>query len=152
MNTVCLPVLTYGCQLWYHKGGKGVKTHVNCLQAVQNEMVKVVASSFCMAPCEALLEITHMLPMCHFLRKLTHTSALRLYRLLQASQLLHCLGPEWYVPCQGDHQLVVPLPPVPGQGTLCPTALEALTVWVPSDGPHVDIKISAPWEVPNWGT
>ena len=46
MDAVCLPVFTYGCQLWYHKGGKGVKALVNCLQAVQNEMVKVVASSF----------------------------------------------------------------------------------------------------------
>ena len=46
MNTVCLPILTYGCQLWYREGGKGVKMHVNKLQAVQNEMVKVVARSF----------------------------------------------------------------------------------------------------------
>ena len=67
MNAVCLPVLTYGCQLWYHEGGKGVKTHVNRLQMVQNEMVKVVAGSFRMAPREALLEITRMLPMRHFL-------------------------------------------------------------------------------------
>ena len=111
MNAVCLPVLTYGCQLWYREGGKGVKAHVNCLQMVQNEMVKVVAGSFRTAPQEALLEITRMLPMRHFLSKLTHTSALRLYRLPQASQLLHRLGPEWYVPRQGDHPLVVPLPP-----------------------------------------
>ena len=93
-----------------------------------------------------------MLPMRHFLSKLTHTSALRLYRLLRASQLLHRLGPEWYVLRQGDHPLVVPLPPVPGWGTMRPTALEALTAWVPSDGPRVDVTVSAPWEVPNWGS
>ena len=92
-----------------------------------------------------------MLPMHHFLSKLTHTSALHLYRLLRASQLLGHLGPEWYVPHQGDHSLVVPLPPVPGQGMLRPTALEALAVWVPSDGPCVNVMVSAPWEVPNWG-
>ena len=63
MNAVCLPVLTYGCQLWYREGGKGVKAHVNRLQTVQNEMVKVVAGSFRTAPREALLEITCMLPM-----------------------------------------------------------------------------------------
>ena len=114
-------------------------------------MIKVVAGSFRMAPCEALLEITCMLPMHHFLSKLTHTSALHLYRLPWASQLLHHLGPEWYAPHQGDHPLVVPLPPVPGWGTLRPTALETLTAWVPSDGPRVDVTVSAPWEVPNWG-
>ena len=32
MNAVCLPVLTYRCQLWYREGGKGVKAHVNRLQ------------------------------------------------------------------------------------------------------------------------
>ena len=41
---------------------------------------------------------------------------------------------------------------MPGRGTLRPTALEALAAWVPSDGPHVDVAVSAPWEVPNWGT
>ena len=24
-------------------------------------------------------------------------------------------------------------------------------MWVPSDGPCVDVTVSAPWEVPNWG-
>ena len=89
--------------------------------------------------------------MCHFLSKLTHTSALRLYRLPRASQLLRRLGPEWYVPHQGDHRSVVPLPPVPGRGKLRPTALEALAAWVPSDRPRVDVTVSTPWEVPNWG-
>ena len=46
---------------------------------------------------------------------------------------------------------MVPLPPVPGRGKLRPTALEALATWVPSDGPRVNVAVSAPWEVPNWG-
>ena len=117
-------------------------------------MVKVVAGAFRTAPREALLELTRMLPMRHHLAKLTHTSALRLYRLPRASQLLHRLGPEWYVPSQCDHSLVVapppPLSPVPGRGNLRPTALEALATWVPSDGPRIDVTAIAPWEVPNW--
>ena len=47
---------------------------------------------------------------------------------------------------------MVPQPPVPGWRTLHPTALEVLAAWVPSDGPRVDVAVSAPWEVPNWGT
>ena len=94
-----------------------------------------------------------MLPMRHHLAKLTHTSTLRLYRLPRASQLLCRLSPEWYVPSQGNHCLVVALPPpVPGQGNLHPTALEALAVWVPSDGPRVNITAITPWEVPNWAS
>ena len=46
LNTVCLLVLTYGCQLWYRQDGKGVLKLVNMLQGVQNEMVKVVAGAF----------------------------------------------------------------------------------------------------------
>ena len=46
-NAICLPVLTYRCQLWY-KGKQ--KSLVNKLQLVQNEAVKIISSSFCTAP------------------------------------------------------------------------------------------------------
>ena len=46
---------------------------------------------------------------------------------------------------------MVTLPPMPSWGKLHPTALEALIMWVLSDRPHIDITVSAPWEVPNWG-
>jgi hypothetical protein len=72
------------------------------LQRVQNDMVKVVTGSFHTASREALLQLTWMLPMRHFVEKLTYTSALRLYRLPWASQLLQRLGPDWYVPGHGD--------------------------------------------------
>ena len=39
---------------------------------------------------------------------------------------------------------------VRGRRNLCPTVLEALAQRVPSDGPKVDVKAIAPWEVPNW--
>jgi hypothetical protein len=61
MNAVCLPVLTYRCQLWYRD--KGSKTLLNMVQRVQNEMVKVVAGAFHTAPRKPLLQITRMLPM-----------------------------------------------------------------------------------------
>jgi hypothetical protein len=92
-----------------------------------------------------------MLPMKFFIEKLTYTSALRLYRLPWESQLLHCLGTDWYAPGQGDLPLPVPRSRVlPGKRNQRPTALEALALKVPSEGPKVDIVALAPWEVPNW--
>ena len=48
LNAVCLPVMSYGCQLWYLT--HGVKGLTNILQRVQNEMVRMVTGSFCTAP------------------------------------------------------------------------------------------------------
>jgi hypothetical protein len=39
---------------------------------------------------------------------------------------------------------------LPGKRNQRPTALEALALKVPSEGPRVDIVAIAPWEVPNW--
>jgi hypothetical protein len=149
LNAVCLPVMTYGCQLWYKENG--TKGLVNMLQKVHNDMVKVVSGAFRTAPREALLQLTRMLPMRHHLDKLTHTSALRLYRLPRASQLLRRLGPHWYVPGRSDHPLVVARASAgAGRSTQRPTALEALAARIPSDGPRVNVTSVPPWEVPNW--
>jgi hypothetical protein len=42
-NTICLPVLTYSCQLWYMGKQQGL---VKQLQTVQNEAVRVIAGAF----------------------------------------------------------------------------------------------------------
>jgi hypothetical protein len=104
LNAVCLPVLAYGSQLWYLTGA--AKGLINMVQRVQNDMVKQVTGAFHTAPRGALLHITRMILMKYYIKKLTYTSALRLYRLPRASQLLRRLGPDWYVPSQGD----LPLP------------------------------------------
>jgi hypothetical protein len=149
LNAVCLPVMTWGVQLWYRTGG--AKGLIAMLQRVQNDMVKVVASSFHTAPREALLQLTRMLPMQHFVEKLTYTSALCLYRLPQASQLLWRLGPEWYVLGHGDfHSVVIQSPDVCGHQNQRPTVLEALALKILSDGPQVNHTAISPWEVPNW--
>jgi hypothetical protein len=58
---------------------------------------------------------------------------------------------EWYVPGHSDFPAVVTRSPaVRGQRNQCPTALEALALTVPSDGPRVDHAAISPWEVPNW--
>jgi hypothetical protein len=149
LNAVCLPVMTYGCQLWYKENG--TKGLVAMLQKVHNDMVKVISGAFRTAPHEALLQLMQMLPMRHHLDKLTHTSALRLYRLPRASQLLRRLGPHWYVPGRSDHPLVVARASTgAGRSSQRPTALEALAARIPSDGPRVNVMSVPPWEVPNW--
>jgi hypothetical protein len=143
--------MTWGCQLWFcNKGPKGL---VKMLQQVQNEMVKVITGSFHTAPRETLLQITCMLPMQHFLEKLTYTSALRLYRLPNGSQLLKCLGPDWHNTEYSNSPTQLPVQVVDrpvNSRTLRPTVLEALAQRVPSWGPRVDVVAVSPWEVPNW--
>ena len=95
--------------------------------------------------------MTRMLPMEQYVEKLTHTSALRFYRLPRMSQLLRRLGPDWYSPRPGDNNPVVPENmPSQGKSKQRPTVLEALALRVPSHGPKVDWTVIAPWEIPIW--
>jgi hypothetical protein len=154
-NAVCLPVLTYGCQLWVNS--PKTKSLMKKVQGVFNEGVKVISGAFCTAPREPLHKFLQILPACHFIEKLTHTSALRLYRVPRESQLLSRLGHEWDPSVQTGADWVLPgLLPVPsrsgsGCSTQRPTALEALGVRVPAEAPRTDVVAIAPWEVPDWG-
>ena len=156
-NAVCLPVLSYGCQLW--ATSRKYKSLCAKAQLVFNEGVKVISGAFCTAPREPLHELTRVLPARFFFDKLTHTSALRLYRVPRTSQLLARLGPEWQVPVSGGPDSLTGGPvnhPPPAvrprrPRTQCPTALEALAARIPFDGPHVNVVAVPPWEVPNWG-
>lgn len=150
LNAVCLPVLTYGCQLWYkpHRS----KVLINMLQWVHNDMVKVVAGSFHTTPQEALLQLTCMLPMRHHVEKLTHTSGLRLYRLPWDSQLLQHLGPLWFASHPSDPAPIVTRLPLTrtGRRRQPPTLLELLALRIPVDGPRVQVTAVPPWETPIW--
>ena len=150
LNAVCLPVLSYGSQLWYVPGvSKGL---IKKLQVIHNEMVCMVAGAFRTAPCEALTILTCMLPMEHYINKLHYTSASQLYRLPRTSQLLRQLGPgpEWHTPGPGDLPLAVPTNhSKQGRRTQHSTTLEDLALKVLSTGPKVDVTVIVPWEVPN---
>lgn len=91
-NAICLPVLTYGCQLWYT--GKQKKL-ANKLQVVQNEGVRLIAGAFKTAPRELLHQMFNILPIDLRLWLMTDNSALRLYRLQTSSQVLLRLGGDW---------------------------------------------------------
>jgi hypothetical protein len=154
-NAVCLPVLMYGCQLWANSSK--VKSLMKKVQGVFNEGVKVISGAFRTAPWEPLHEFLRILPARHFIEKLMHTSALRLYRVPRESQLLSRLGHEWDPSVQTGADWVLPGPSNAtswngsGRSTQRPTALEALGARVPAEAPRTDVVTIAPWEVPNWG-
>jgi hypothetical protein len=154
-NAVCLPVLSYGCQLWANS--PKVTSLMKKVQLVFNEGVKVISGAFCTAPREPLHEFLRVLPAQHFLEKLIHTSALRLYRVPRGSQLLSRLGHKWDSSVQTGTDWVLPGPLTAssrngsGRSKQRPTALEALGARVPAEAPCADIVAVAPWEVPNWG-
>jgi hypothetical protein len=154
-NAVCLPVLSYGCQLWANS--PKVVSLMKKVQLVFNEGVKVISGAFRTAPREPLHEILRVLPARHFLEKLIHTSALRLYRVPRGSQLLSRLGHEWDSSVQTGTDWVLPGPLAStsrngsGRSKQRPTALEALAARVPAEAPRTDVVAVAPWEVPDWG-
>ena len=98
------------------------------------------------------MSLTCMLPMEQHLEKLTHTSALQLYRLPRSSQLPGTLAlTGMNEPHHRDLPLVVSQNcPQCGGGKQHPTVLEALTWRVPSHGPKINLTVIAPWEIPIW--
>ena len=81
-NAICLPVLTYSCQLWYT--GKQV-TLVKKLQTVQNDAVRIISGTFRTTPRDPLHQLLTILPMDLRLSILTQNTALRLYRAPKGS-------------------------------------------------------------------
>lgn len=106
-NAICLPVLTYGCQLWYR--GKQV-TLVKKLQVVQNEAVRIISGTFRTAPREPLHHLLTILPMDVRLTLLLKNTALRLYKVPKEGQLLLRLGGAWHLMTS-----LCPPPTGPGQ-------------------------------------
>jgi hypothetical protein len=154
-NTVCLPVLSYGCQLWANS--PKVVSLMKKVQLVFNEGVKVTSGAFHTALREPLHEILRVLPARHFLEKMIHTSALRLYWVPRGSQLLSRLGHKWDSSVQTGTDWVLPGPLVvtsrngSGRSKQRPTASEALGARVPAEAPRADVVAVTPWEVPDWG-
>jgi hypothetical protein len=140
-NAICLPVLTYGCQLWYR--GKQV-TLVKKLQTVQNDAVRIISGTFRTTPREPLHHLLTILPMDVRLTLLLKNTALRLYKVPKESQLLLRLGGAWHT----HHPDDLPLP-TPNR-TRASTTLRALAARVPPEGPRIDPFPDTPRGAPNW--
>jgi hypothetical protein len=104
-NAICLPILSYGIQLWY-QGQVGL---VMQLQGAQNDAVRIISGAFKTAPRDPLHQLLAILPFGLRIQMLMKYSALRLYRLPRESQLLKRLGDPWSSPREGD--LPSPAPP-----------------------------------------
>ena len=140
-NAICLPVLTYGCQLWFT--GKQV-TLVKKMQTVQNDAVKIMLGSFRTAPREALHHLLTVFPMDLRLNMIIKNTALHLYRAPKDSQLLRRLGSTWHVPTPED----LPLP-APARNK-AKTTLRSLAARVPSTGPRINSFPNIPAGAPDW--
>jgi len=140
-NTICLPVLTYGCQLWF--SGKQVGL-VKKLQLVQNKAVKVIAGAFCTAPQEALHQLLTILPIDLRLRMLTQNTTLCLYKVSRESQLLRRLEGDWYTP--QPHNDTLPTP----NNAQAHTTLCSLASCIKVKGPQVKPFPTLPPGAPSW--
>lgn len=140
-NAICLPVLTYGCQLWFR--GKQVVL-VKKLQTVQNDAIRIISGTFRTTPREPLHQLLTILPMDLRLSMLVQNTALRLYKVPKESQLLVRLGGAWHDPTPRD----LPLPTPNRNGST--TTLRALAAKIPSDGPRIDQFPELPPDAPYW--
>ena len=139
-NAICLPVLTYGCQLWYI--GKQKKL-TNKLQVVQNEGVQLIAGAFKTTPREPLHQLFNILLMALRLRIMTDNSALRLYRLQTSSQVLLRLGGDW----APNPQESIPTP----VRRKAKTILHTLASQVSAKGKHIEAFPNLPERASQWG-
>lgn len=140
-NAICLPVLTYSCQLWYT--GKQI-TLVKKLQIVQNDAVRLISGTFRTTPRDPLHQLLNILPMDLRLNMTLKKTALRLYRAPKGNQLLKRLGGAWHTPSAND----LPLP-VPNRAS-SKTTLRSLAARVPTSGPRVDLFPELPQGAPSW--
>ena len=140
-SAICLPVLTYGCQLWFR--GKQV-TLVKKLQVVQNDAIRIISGTFRTTPRDPLHHLLTILPMKLRLTMLIKNTALRLYKVPKESQLLVRLGGTWHAPSLND----LPLP-TPNRARAA-TTLRALAAKVPSNGPHIIPFPDLPPGAPSW--
>ena len=58
-NTIFLPVLTYGCQLWFTGKQKGL---VKKLQTMQNEAIRIISGTFRTTPRDLLHQLLNIFP------------------------------------------------------------------------------------------
>jgi len=80
-TTCVIPVLTYGCQLWFRKDtpNKGL---IYDLQMVQNEALRRITGTFRTTPTEALHLLSFIPPIECTIAKLSNSAALRIFRFL----------------------------------------------------------------------
>ena len=105
-KTCVIPVLTYGCQLWFNSD-KPNKRLLLTLQRVQNNALRRITGSFRTAPIKALQLLSHLPPLHITIQKLTKSAALCTFRLPLSSEIVQRL-PSPYVPVSIPRPIHVP--------------------------------------------
>ncbi|KAF8623176.1 hypothetical protein AX15_006478, partial [Amanita polypyramis BW_CC] len=85
--TICLPILTYGFQLWYRPKGKGCKALLHQMDKVHLAAACWITGGFPDSPRNALLSIASLEPLQINLDRLSHRTALRLMMIHPASSI-----------------------------------------------------------------
>ena len=85
-RTCVIPVITYGCQLWYRPNAPK-KALIKKLQIVQNKALRRITGAFRTSPTEALHLLSFIPPVEITLRKLCESAALRIFHLPLASEI-----------------------------------------------------------------
>ena len=75
-NTLVIPILIYGAQVWYT--GHNQKGLIHNLQVAQNKGICKIMGTFHTLPIEPLHNITRILPLSHVMTKLMHSYFIRL--------------------------------------------------------------------------
>ena len=104
-KTCVVPVMTYGCQLWFRPSALRV-TLMKRLQVVQNKGLRRMAGAFRTTPAESLPLLTFQPPIHVTIRKLCNSAALRLFRLPLNSELSLRI-PKSFIPSPANS---IPIP------------------------------------------
>ena len=104
-KTCVVPVMTYGCQLWFRPSAPRV-TLMKRLQVVQNKGLRRVAGAFRTTPADSLPLLTFQPPIHVTIRKLCDSAALRLFQLPLNSELSLRI-PKSFIPSPFDS---IPIP------------------------------------------
>src|SRR5579864_3263258 len=95
-KTCVIPVLTYGCQLWYDPDHPK-KSFLRKLQVVQNNALRHIAGAFRTTPIDTMHLLSFQPPIEVTIRKLCESAAIRFFRLPPSSEITLRL-PKTYVP------------------------------------------------------
>ncbi|KAF8624566.1 hypothetical protein AX15_005809 [Amanita polypyramis BW_CC] len=79
--TTCIPILTYGFQLWYRHNAKGCKNLLQKLDKVHLAAARWITGGFPDSPKHALLSIASLDPIQVTLEKLSYRSALHIHMI-----------------------------------------------------------------------
>jgi hypothetical protein len=144
-SSTIIPVLTYGCQLWW--GGRYSASNTKRLQTALNGAMRIICRAFRTTPIHALQLYSHTPPIKHTIHRLCLSSSIRLHRLLPDSPVI--LRIKTKKPgIKLSHRLANSTIKIqhPAQ---CKSPLQRIAeLTLASNNPPLDPTFNAPWSTP----